>query len=154
MQLTLLNMFSELSYWSSWILELLLQNPTLEHLSFSIGDQTKWAINDDDKGLYNGAYPYRTFFSGLCRKYARRTSIKLALRSLRLEQPIEFPKLSTLSKLTVDILTPDATPSLDRLTISTFSWYLEDFFVQYLALVAGDSLLSLWKADWTITRAM
>lgn len=99
-RLTLLNMFGELGYWSSWILKLFIQNPTLEHLSFSIGCFTKWAIRDDDEGLYNGALPYHTFFSDLCRKYARKTSVKLALRSLRLDQPIEYPKLSTLSKLT------------------------------------------------------
>ncbi|KGQ12154.1 hypothetical protein BBAD15_g2118 [Beauveria bassiana D1-5] len=162
-RLTLLDIFGELSYWLDWITDLLCQSPSLELLSFSIGTLTRWAIEDEMSGS-SADPPYRTFFSDLCNRYSNQSIKQLKLRSLRLPSPIRCPDLPTLSKLTdttylediyVDIsqeredhalavLSPDATPSLRRLTLKSISRVvLESFWERPLVTDRRLSIFSL-----------
>ncbi|KAK8141983.1 hypothetical protein G3M48_009529 [Beauveria asiatica] len=135
-RLTLVNIFGELRYWLEWILGLLCRSPALEHLSFSIASSTRTAIWTEMRESA-ASLPYHTFFSDLCNKYGHQSSKQLKLRTLHLKEPIRFPNLPTLSKLTdttylediyvggrsekvnpmLDVLSPKATPSLRRLTM-------------------------------------
>ncbi|OAA44603.1 FK506-binding protein 2 precursor [Beauveria brongniartii RCEF 3172] len=135
-RLSLLEIFGELSYWLEWVLDLLCRSPSLEYLSLSIGFGTEVAILDQMSGP-DASIPCHTFFSDLCNKYGNQSSKQLKLRTLRLKEPLRCPNLPTLSKSTdttylediyvdtssskvipaLDVLSPNATPSLRHLTI-------------------------------------
>ncbi|KAJ3493028.1 hypothetical protein NLG97_g4994 [Lecanicillium saksenae] len=144
--LRICNMFGNLKYWETWLLEILLGSPLLQHLILSIAPTTEVAYLNP-----SSEQPHRTFFIDLCHSYGKQTKCRLKLQTLRLGYPIQYPDLPALSVLTeakylrdiymchgsgqysltmadfrhyplpFDVLSPKATPALSCLRVTSLT---------------------------------
>ncbi|OAR00985.1 hypothetical protein LLEC1_02071 [Akanthomyces lecanii] len=94
-RLSVMNMFGDPNIWTEWLLNILLQSPSLKHLSLSIAAET-----DDILDRPLEQEQLISVFGSLCIEYGTRDAQRLQLRTLRLGFPFSFPDLPTLSNLT------------------------------------------------------
>ncbi len=98
-RLTILEICGDLQQWKKHLLDALLNNPDLEHLSLSISHETMDMTDVVEQSLPNDQRTYYRLFADLCLQYGERADAQLKLRSLRLSSGIYFPEVQCLMRM-------------------------------------------------------
>lgn len=98
-RLTLLEICDNLQQWTNHLLQTLLNNSGLEHISLSVNNASMHLADFFEGNLDHDQRTYYRFFTDLCLQYGKKSDARLKLRSLRLASGICFPELQDLAQM-------------------------------------------------------